>query len=101
MIILKSLRMLAIIFGGHLWLKEWHWRSIQVEFRRHILLSICWLICQLLNKLVCLDLHVKAAGYWLWTWNITVWIDISDFRRLIELLLHTYLITINITVILT
>ena len=68
----------AILFRWHFWLEEWHWGSIQIELSGDALFPLSWLISEDLFVWLGLYVHVHSARHWLWSWNFTIWVYVSN-----------------------
>jgi hypothetical protein len=58
-------------------LKQWYWGSIEIELSGNTFFSLGRLVSEDFNVLLGLDLHVKAAGNWLWGGDVTVRVDLT------------------------
>lgn len=64
-IALQNLSLFAVLLCRHLRLEQWHWRSVEIEFRSDADLFGGRLVRQILNILVCLNAVVHPAVHWL------------------------------------
>ena len=75
---IKYLRCLAVLFCGHLGLKQGHRRPVQVELSRNADLLSRWLVCQHFDVFISLDEQVLATMNWLRGRYVTVGVDRDD-----------------------
>lgn len=78
MVTIEDLGRLAVILRRHLGLEERYRWPVEVELGCDSLLVSWGFVCQLLNVLVRLDIHVHPAWDWLWCWDVSVWVLLHD-----------------------
>ena len=74
MVAIIDLCCFAILFCWHLWLEERDRWSIEVELSGNSCLLSRWLVSQLFDIFICLNIHMHSSWYWFWCWDVSIWV---------------------------